>query len=171
MFNVENNLYVAFDAESDEAYQGYDPYEAYTTPAGVGLRTSVANESQAYALPVGGSGTWTTLLAVLLALVFVLFLAYYATRITGRGRRTQKTRNLRIVEVLGVNPHTTVQLIKAGDKYFVIGVSRTGVTPMGEVSADSVVMDEPNSASMENPFDKYLSRFTKKKDETLTGDD
>jgi len=174
MYNTENNLYIAF--EDDEAeYAAYDEYESYTT-AELGLPTSIIDESrnQNDALPTGSLGTWTTLLAVLLALVFVLFLAYYATRITGRGRggRLQKTRNLRTVEVLGVNPHTTVQLIKAGDKYFVVGVSRQGLTPLGEVDADSIVVDEPLTHTRgENPFDKYLSRFTKKKDETPKGDD
>jgi len=157
-FNLEDNNNTNGD---DAAYV----YEAYTTSTG--LRTGLATDAgPTDPLPTGGFGnTWLTLGAVLLALVFVLFLAYYATRFTGRGRSFQKTRNLRIVEVLGVNPQTTVQLIKAGDKCFVIGVSRNGVTALGEVDADSIQLDGELDAAAQNPFNKYLERFTKKKDE------
>ena len=83
----------------------------------------------------------------------------------GRARTVKGDKNIRVVEAMGVGPHSTIQLVQAGDKYFLIGVSRGGITFLGEVSADSVTLS--NKVLPDMPFEKYLSRFmSKKKDES-----
>ena len=152
-----------FEGEELQEYQNQG-YEGYEEEALVGLLT--ISTEQPETLSVGqGSAFNTQLWGVLLAVAFLVALAYFAVRITGRGKGARNSRNLKIVEALGVSPQSTVQLIQAGDKYFLIGVSRQGITALGEVDADAINTEEVTSSLPEISFDKYLARFTKKKDE------
>jgi len=106
---------------------------------------------------------WLNIISVIFALGFVLFLAYFSVRLMGRARFS-RSGNIKIIEAVSVSPQSSMQLIKAGDKYFLIGVSRTGITLIGEVNADSININE---ALHEMPFEKYLNNFIsrKKKDD------
>jgi len=143
----------------NETYEGLE-----TSGLQVGLGTQSGGEG-GLAIPTGSSSPWMGFVSVALALVFVLFLAYVAARLmNARNRGSRSNKNMRIVEALGVSPQATVQLIKAGDKYFVLGVSRQGITAIGEVDAEGI-KEEAAKPLPEMPFEKYLQRFTKKKDE------
>ncbi|MDR2166421.1 MAG: flagellar biosynthetic protein FliO [Clostridiales bacterium] len=102
-------------------------------------------------------------LGVAFALVFMLFLAFFVVRLLGRARGTRGNRNLKIVEAIAVGPQNTIQLVQAADKFFLIGVSRQGIATIGEIPADSVFIDERAVPAI--PFEKYLARFSKKKEE------
>jgi len=149
--------------------EGYYEYTdvAFEAQEPEGLQTSLGEE-RSDGLPVSAnSNPWFQFFVVMLALVFVLFLAYYASRVMGRGsaRVGGRQRNLKIVEAIAVGPQNTLQIVQAGDKYFVVGVSRQGIVKIGEVDGDSINTEEPSRPSLDNPFEKYLSRFAKKKDD------
>jgi len=128
------------------------------------LSLTAADDRSSFSSPATSS-PWSNFLVVTVALVFVLFLAYFSVRVMGRARNGRGNRNINIVEGIGVGPQATVQLIKAGDKCFLIGVSRHGITTIGEVDAETIKIEEAAKVLPEIPFDKYLARFTKKKDE------
>jgi flagellar protein FliO/FliZ len=83
---------------------------------------------------------WWQILWIILVTAFVSLLAYYLIRIMGGGARWKNgaTRNLRIIEAISVGTGASVQLVKAGSAYLVIGVSRTGITALGTLTADEV---------------------------------
>jgi len=110
----------------------------------------------------GLSAAWQ-LITVIGALALVLALAYFSIRLMGRARGAggRSQRNVKMVEALGVGPHNSVQLIQAGDKFFLIGVSRNGITLLGEVNGESLTIDSKPLPAM--PFEGYLSRFMPKK--------
>ncbi|MCL2620113.1 MAG: flagellar biosynthetic protein FliO [Defluviitaleaceae bacterium] len=124
------------------------------------------------ASPLAGDGlanAWQ-LLTVVGALALVLFLAYFSIRLMGRARGgVRGQRNVKLVEAVGVGPQTNVQLVQAGDKFFLIGVSRNGVTLLGEVNGDSLIIEEKPLSNV--PFDSYLSRFMPKKKDHTSNDD
>jgi flagellar biosynthetic protein FliO len=107
---------------------------------------------------------WLNIFGVVFALGFVLFLAYFSVRLMGRARMG-RSRNVKVIEGVALSPQNTVQLVQAGDKYFLIGVSRTGITLIGEVNAESVTVSPEVLPEM--PFEKYLTNFLsrKKKDD------
>jgi len=107
-----------------------------------------------------GDFVWNFVL-VTLALLAVTGLAYFVLRMLGRARGPRSNRNIKILEGLAVAQHATVQLIKAGDKCFLIGVSRNGITLLGEVSGDKIDFDAKIMPEM--PFKEYLQRFMKGK--------
>ncbi|MCL2216344.1 MAG: flagellar biosynthetic protein FliO [Defluviitaleaceae bacterium] len=101
---------------------------------------------------------------IILVTAFVALLAYFVTKlIASRGRAGGwvKSGNLKIIESMAVGAQSMVHLIKAGEKYLVIGVSKErGVTLLTELSKEEV--DEPTlpEQGMENlPFNKIFQKF------------
>jgi len=121
-----------------------------------------------------GSATSTfnmmlTALRFIGATVLVAILAWYVTRrMAGAGKLGKKSGNLSIIDSVNLGGQATVQLIKAGEKYLVIGVTKEHVTLLGEV--DEVTEPEaPNFSHLNTPFGKVLSRFVKP--QNTQGDD
>jgi flagellar protein FliO/FliZ len=111
----------------------------------------------------GGSSLFMQMLGVVFALVLVLFLAYFVVRILNRARGARSSRNIKIIEGMAVGAQNTIQLIQIGDKFFAIGVSRQGITMIGEISEDSVVIE--NKVLPPLPFEKHLAQFMGRKKE------
>lgn len=98
--------------------------------------------------------------------VLVAILAWFVVRkMASAGRLGKKTSNLYVVESVNIGGQAAVQLIKAGEKYLVIGVTRERITLLGEVDKDEITEPElPNFSNLNTPFGKVLSRFVKPKD-------
>ena len=98
---------------------------------------------------------------IILATAGVALLAYYVTKMLalsrgriGRGRGG----NLQVVESIAVGAQSMIQLIKAGDKYLVVGITKERVTLLAELSKEEV--SEPEAPELPTvPFNKVLSRF------------
>jgi len=97
---------------------------------------------------------------LLLALAFVIFLAYFSIRFMGRARSAKSGGNIKVIEAIGVGFQSTLQLVRAGDKIFLIGVSRSGITVIGEVNPDTISAESKVASGA--PFEKYLSKFFNK---------
>ncbi|MCL1862575.1 MAG: flagellar biosynthetic protein FliO [Defluviitaleaceae bacterium] len=103
------------------------------------------------------------------ATALVAFLAYIATKKMAGARLTgQRSGNLSVVESVNVGGQAVVQLVKAGDKYFVIGVTKERVTLLGEVDN---VEEKVEVQSLDTPFGKVLSRFIKVAPQDESGDE
>jgi flagellar biogenesis protein FliO len=62
---------------------------------------------------------------------------------------------------MAVGAQNNIQLIQIGDKFFAIGVSRQGITMIGEISKDSVTIEDKVLPPL--PFEKHLTQFMGKK--------
>ena len=105
-----------------------------------------------------------TFFRIILITAIVALLAYFVTRlIASRGRVGQwaKAGNLKIVETIAVGPQSMIQLIKAGEKYLVIGVNRErGFTLLAELTKEEVDEPEPTEmGAVDIPFSKVLQKF------------
>ncbi|MCL2752628.1 MAG: flagellar biosynthetic protein FliO [Defluviitaleaceae bacterium] len=130
--------------------------------AGIQVGTTEATSVGIYA-GSGSSSTITAFLGFAVALVFVVLLAYFSLRLIGRARGGVKAdRNIKIIEAIGVGVQSTIQLIKVGDKFFLIGVSRGNIVSLGEVDAESVTIEQGKNPSYVS-FDKVLSKILPKK--------
>ena len=125
---------------------------------------------------LGGIGQAVRLI---LAFVIVIFLAYYVTRFLGASGRLGRVKgsNLRILEGLSVGQQNNVQLVRAGKRYFLLGVSKERVTLLTELGEDDIdaTVYEQAQASPALPFDKVLGRLykprTPKEEEEANDDD
>jgi len=123
-------------------------------------------EGQAVAAPTGPQmpsalSNLIDIFVLLIALAFVIALVVISLRLMGRTRSRRSSGNIKVVEAASVGFQNTVQLVHVGDKYFLIGVSRTGITVIGEVNPDSITIEDKARAMQGNavPFEKYLSKF------------
>ncbi|MCL2355861.1 MAG: flagellar biosynthetic protein FliO [Defluviitaleaceae bacterium] len=112
--------------------------------------------------------TWARFI---LATVLVAVLCWFVLRkMAGANRLGRRAGNLSVVESVNLGGQTAVQLIKAGEKYLVVGVTRERVTFLAEVDKDDIT--EPATSDFVNlntPFGKVLSRFVKP--QNTPGDD
>lgn len=98
---------------------------------------------------------------ILLVFACIIGLCWFALRMMGRVRgRGGATKNLQLVESILVGSQNMVQLVRAGERYLVIGVSRERVTLLAELDASQV--REFEAAPIGAPFKQILERFTKK---------
>ena len=101
------------------------------------------------------------LVILIIAFIAVVALAYFSLRLMGRARNTRGLGgNIKVIEAAGLGFQNTVQLVKAGDKYFLIGVSRTGITLIGEVDEASLNLNKQTATQV--PFENVLSKFFNK---------
>jgi len=95
------------------------------------------------------------------ATFLVAGLAWYATKkLAGARGIGRKAGNLAVIESVNVGGQAVVQLVKAGDKFLVVGVTRERVTLLAEVDKEQIVEPEiPDFKNLNTPFGKVLSRF------------
>ena len=109
------------------------------------------------------------------ATIFVSLLAYYVIRLMGGARVRQfgRTRgNLQLIDSISVGVGTAIQIVKAGEKFLVISVSKERVTLLTEIE-DLELAEESEQGfdPSQVPFGTILARFMKPKDPDSTGDE
>lgn len=87
-----------------------------------------------------GGSTWLSLLWVLVCVVVILALAYWFTRYVARGfpgiRETQGPEQFRILARLALGREESLALVRAGERYFLLGITPTGITNLAEFSKE-----------------------------------
>ncbi|MCL1884787.1 MAG: flagellar biosynthetic protein FliO [Defluviitaleaceae bacterium] len=113
------------------------------------------------------AGQFFNLLRFFGATLFVALLAWYCTKLLvgSRARMGRKSGNLSVVESVNVGGQAVVQLVRVGDKFIAIGVTKERITLLTEVDKEHINEPEPvNLTSLDTPFGKVLSRFMQPKD-------
>lgn len=115
----------------------------------------------------GSFGSFFYILFVFFVIVLVCWLLL---KLTGASKRRGLTAgNLQLKESIFIGQQNMVQLVRAGDKYLVLGVSKERVTVLVELSED-VIKEAEDMPPMSTSFNKVLERFLPPKDEDNDGD-
>ncbi|MCR4802210.1 MAG: flagellar biosynthetic protein FliO [Lachnospiraceae bacterium] len=97
-----------------------------------------------FLLSIGNTtDNYLRLIGTLFVFVVVLVVAYYVTRWIGQkeqGRFGEK--NIRIIEGYRMGTNKSVQIVKVGNKYFVLGVGKDEISYLGEVNEEELVFPE-----------------------------
>ena len=109
---------------------------------------------------LAGVGAVAELLSALAIFALVLLVTYFTTRFVGSYEKQKMTgRNLQILESLRLSGGKCIYLVKAGDKYIVLGESRDRVDFLCEVQEDSLVSYDDAGQAMQKPdFRKLLEK-------------
>lgn len=105
----------------------------------------------------------------LLMFVFVVFLAYYSTKLIAKAKNARKGGNLTVLEAASVGMQGTIQLVKVGKQVFLIGVTRDKISFISEIDPES--LNQENTAEIiplrkiPLTFEHYLNKFSKKKED------
>lgn len=107
------------------------------------------------------------LVGMLILFAMVLSGAYFTTKWLSRLQYHQnKGKNMQIIETLRISPNKVIQLIKIGERYMAVGVSKDHMQLIGEISKDEVkdIMENQENAvgaSFKEQFHQLLNRGNK----------
>lgn len=83
------------------------------------------------------------LLTVIVLFIFVLGLTYFATRVMGNYQKvSMRSPNMELLESMRVAGNKCIQLVRVGEKYFVIAVCRDTITYIGEVDKNELALNK-----------------------------
>ncbi|MCL2352915.1 MAG: flagellar biosynthetic protein FliO [Firmicutes bacterium] len=108
-----------------------------------------------------GAGQFLDAVWVVLAFVIVLAMAYFFTKRFARAKAGSWGRgkaNLRLVESCGVGMQSYVHLLRAGKKYMLIGVAKSGVSFLAEIGPEDLE-SAPEIPAGVLPFEKILKQY------------
>ena len=97
------------------------------------------------------------LIGVLLIFAFVLALTYLTTRwMAGCQKGRGNTRNLRVIESMGIGNGNLLSIVQAGDEYLLVAVGKDKVTMLMQLDKEEIKDVQQES------FQNILSRFKDK---------
>ncbi len=108
-----------------------------------------------------GIGGVAELLSALLIFALVLLATYLTTRFVGSFEKQKMTgRNVRVLECVRLPGGKTLDLVKAGDKYLVLGESKDRIVFLCELSEDSITSagEDPSPGGQGADFKKLLTK-------------
>ena len=106
------------------------------------------------------------LFSLIIVFVIVLVVCYYTTKfVAGRQLVQKKAGNFEVVETFPIAQNKYLQLVRMGNKYVVISVTKESVTYVTELSEDEICRIQKSSSVSGKSFTEVLSRFSKKTEE------
>lgn len=116
-------------------------------------------------LTIGDSSidSFVQFLTVLVLFVVVLALTYITTRYVANYQKTQlQGKNVTVIETTRIAPNKYVQIVKIGDKYVAIAVSKDSISCLTEVREEELVFEE-KSSNQALDFQMILDKMKKRK--------
>jgi len=103
------------------------------------------------------------LLGLILIFVIVLVVCYYTTKfVAGRQLVQKKMGNFEVLETFAIAQNKYLQLIRMGNKFVVISVTKESVNYVTELGEEEVCQIQKQSTVSGKSFMEVLSGFTKK---------
>lgn len=107
------------------------------------------------------------LVTVAVIFVFVLLITYWTTRWVGNYQKNQLLgSNIKVMETLRISNTKYLQIIKAGEKYFVIAVCKETITYLCELNGEELdfsAMEKNSEIHFKDILDKIKEKNIKKK--------
>ncbi len=106
------------------------------------------------------------LLGLILVFVIVLVVCYYTTKfVAGRQLVQKQAGNFEVVETFAIAQNKYLQLIRMGNKYVVISVTKDNITVVTELEESEVCQIQKGTSMSGKSFKEVLSGLSKKKEE------
>lgn len=101
-----------------------------------------------------------TAVGMIAAAVCIIYLSYWFTKRVGAGfSGAVGSRNLKIIESLQVGPNRNVTIVRAGDRYYLIGITQQQITCLAELGADELSIAEGPPVEHGSPFQNILEQY------------
>ena len=105
---------------------------------------------------------------VLFAFVFVLAITLLGTRLVGNYQKRQSySRNFESIEAYGLSNNKYLQLVRIGQKYFVLAVCKDSVSVVTEVKEEELELSEEGTSG--KGFGRLLSQAKDKLEDVSRG--
>lgn len=102
------------------------------------------------------------LLALIAIFIFVLVVCYYTTKfVAGRQVKQRKKGNFETIETYAIAQNKFLQLLRMGDKYVVIAVSKDSVSYITELAEEEICHFERAEGTSAKSFRDILASLHK----------
>lgn len=122
-----------------------------------------------YIVAATGLNSILQLITLLLIFVFILFLTYWTTKFVGNYQKvSNKTTNFEVIEAYRLSNTKYIQIMRIGEKYLVISVSKDNVEVLTELSKEELIIPkQKEDVSFSKILEKmkYTGRQGKENDE------
>jgi len=107
------------------------------------------------------TSSYAQFLTVLLLFIFVLGITYFTTRWIAKIQRGQMAGgdNIEIIETAKVAADKYIEIVRTGDKYLVLGVGKSEVHVLTELTKDELVFKDASKQTLD--FSAVLDRVKK----------
>lgn len=127
-------------------------------------------------LSAGGLDSIVQFITVLILFILVFVITILVTRWMGQYQKGQMAaHNMAVVDSMRLSQSQCIHIVKIGDKYVAIAVSKDSVTKLMELDENDVLLNtnEGENVDFGDIFNKMKNRFSNKgkTDETLHDDD
>ncbi len=106
------------------------------------------------------------LLLIIIIFVFVLVATYFTTRFIGKSGMVQtQSKNIKVFETFKIAPNKYIQIIKLGNKFYAISVSKDSIHFLTELSEDQLSIEETEAeqpVAFKELFEKLTSKIASK---------
>ena len=122
--------------------------------------------------PTGGIEAAVQFITVLLIFVLVLVITLFVTKWVAGFQKTQMAgSNVTVIETTKISPNQYVQIVKIGQQYLAIAVSKEQVTVLTKLDEQELNLEKQSNAPTD--FSEVLNKFRKSLPEkdSESGDD
>ena len=110
----------------------------------------------------GNLDSFVRLITTLLIFVFVLFITFWTSKfIAGYQKQKMLTGNMEVVETLGIGQGKYLQIIRAGEQYFLIAIGKDTVNFVAQLNPEELNLKE--EALMPSQYVDFKSILEKAK--------
>lgn len=105
------------------------------------------------------------LIGLLVVFALILAASYFVTRWIGNiTLQSQKNQNISVVETFRLAPNKFIQILRLGDKYIAVAVSKDHVEFLAEISEETLSLPETRErqVSSNQDFKEIFSKIIKK---------
>ncbi len=101
------------------------------------------------------------LLGAVVVFVLILFATYYVSKwIAKSGALQSHARNIKVIEISKVAPDKYIQIVKIGDKYYSIGVTKENITFLTELQEEQLDLNPPEEMVVNEPFKMVFDKVS-----------
>jgi flagellar protein FliO/FliZ len=95
----------------------------------------------------------------------IIFLAYYCTKFLGKSKiQAMNGKNISVIESINIGIGSALYIIKAGEQYFLISVTKENISLISEINADTIkVAPQDEAISFEKIMKECLNKFGQSK--------
>lgn len=125
------------------------------------LTDGAVNAGGAGGSMLDGVATFFQFIFLIAIFVGIVYMAYFSTRWIARARNSISGTNIKVIESAAVGQQGTVQIVRAGNEYFLIGVTKENISLISKIDEEGIDFSL-NKAQANVPFDKYYDKYVKK---------
>lgn len=103
-------------------------------------------------------GSVLSILSAIIIFIIILYLAYITTKLLGKryGRTGTAGKNLKIIESMPAGPDKYIMIVKAADKYILVGTGKEHIDYICDIDKDSIVFDNESGGQTKDFYSIFM---------------